>query len=157
MSVFEERLSFSMFYFMKNDHETIVKSMCGRRMGWGRQCKLCSWLRVEPWWGLRAKKNKKKKKKEERYWLLTSGGHINGWKKKKPTKIIYSEWKKKKKKFDINMFINALKPNFMKIKFENSIRRLSFLCRLQDIKIAWINPCPENVRKPLVFSRFKEV
>ena len=55
------------------------------------------------------------------------------------------------------MFINALKPNFMKIKFENSIRRLSFLCRLQDIKIAWINPCPENVRKPLVFSRFKEV
>ena len=35
----------------------------------------------------------------------------------------------------------ALKYNFMKIQFENSIRRLSFLCRLRDIKIAWINPC----------------
>ena len=29
----------------------------------------------------------------------------------------------------------------MKIEFENSIRRLSFLCCLADIKIAWINPC----------------
>ena len=28
----------------------------------------------------------------------------------------------------------------MKIEFENSIRRLSFLCHLTDIKIAWINP-----------------
>ena len=28
----------------------------------------------------------------------------------------------------------------MKIEFENSIRRLSFLCRLTDIKTAWINP-----------------
>ena len=27
----------------------------------------------------------------------------------------------------------------MKIEFENSIRRLSFLCRLLVIKIAWIN------------------
>ena len=30
---------------------------------------------------------------------------------------------------------------FMKIDFKNSIRRLSFLCHLPDIKIAWINPC----------------
>ena len=29
---------------------------------------------------------------------------------------------------------------FMKIEFEDSIRRLSILCRLPDIKIAWINP-----------------
>ena len=29
----------------------------------------------------------------------------------------------------------------MKIEVENSIRRLSFLCRLPDIKFAWINPC----------------
>ena len=28
----------------------------------------------------------------------------------------------------------------MKTEFENKIRRLSFLCRLMDIKIAWINP-----------------
>ena len=35
----------------------------------------------------------------------------------------------------------ALKQIFMKIEFENSIRRLSILCRLPDIKITWINPC----------------
>ena len=34
----------------------------------------------------------------------------------------------------------VLKQNFMKIEFENSIRRLVFLCRLADIKIVWINP-----------------
>ena len=28
----------------------------------------------------------------------------------------------------------------MKIEFENSIRRLNFLCHLTDTKIAWINP-----------------
>ena len=28
----------------------------------------------------------------------------------------------------------------MKVEFENSIKRLSFLCRLPDIKIAWIYP-----------------
>ena len=33
----------------------------------------------------------------------------------------------------------ALKQNFMKIEFENSIRRLSFLCHLPDLKIAWIS------------------
>ena len=35
----------------------------------------------------------------------------------------------------------ALIWNIMKIEFENSIGRLSFLCRLPDIKIAWINAC----------------
>ena len=34
----------------------------------------------------------------------------------------------------------ALKQIFMKIEFENSIRRLSILCPLPEIKIAWINP-----------------
>ena len=29
----------------------------------------------------------------------------------------------------------------MKIEFENSIKRLSFLCCVPDIKIAWMNPC----------------
>ena len=28
----------------------------------------------------------------------------------------------------------------MKIEFQNSIVRLSFLCCITDIKIAWINP-----------------
>ena len=35
---------------------------------------------------------------------------------------------------------DTLKQNFMKIEFENSVRRLNFMCRLPDIKIAWINP-----------------
>ena len=38
----------------------------------------------------------------------------------------------------------------MKIEFENSMRRLNFLCSLMDIKIAWINPCvniQENIAK----------
>ena len=29
----------------------------------------------------------------------------------------------------------------MRIKFQKSIARLSFLCCITDIKIAWINPC----------------
>ena len=29
---------------------------------------------------------------------------------------------------------------FMNIEFGNSIRRLSFLCCIMDMKIAWINP-----------------
>ena len=38
-------------------------------------------------------------------------------------------------------YLDALKYNFTKSEFENSIRRVSFLCRLTDIKIAWTNPC----------------
>ena len=34
----------------------------------------------------------------------------------------------------------------MKIEFENSIRRLSILCHLPDIKTAWRNPCTPDVR-----------
>ena len=33
---------------------------------------------------------------------------------------------------------NEFKKKFMKIEFENTIKRLSFLCHLTDIKIAWI-------------------
>ena len=33
----------------------------------------------------------------------------------------------------------------MKIDFQNSIKRSSFLCFLPDIKIAWINPCSLEV------------
>ena len=42
----------------------------------------------------------------------------------------------------------------MKIEFENSVRRLSFLCHLPDIKIAWINPCKGNKKNE--FSPFWE-
>ena len=34
----------------------------------------------------------------------------------------------------------------MKIEFENSVRRLRFLCRLMDIKIAWIIPDKVNMK-----------
>ena len=30
---------------------------------------------------------------------------------------------------------------YIKIEFQNSIARLSFLCCITEIKIAWINPC----------------
>ena len=50
MPIFEQRLSFLMFYFMKNDHKIIVKYRRGRGQ---RYCKLHSALIVEPWWGLR--------------------------------------------------------------------------------------------------------
>ena len=29
---------------------------------------------------------------------------------------------------------------YIKIEFQNSIERLSFLCRIKDMKIVWINP-----------------
>ena len=48
------------------------------------------------------------------------------------------------------LMLKCYKINFMKIEFENSIRRLSFLCRLTGIKIAWINPCQGKI-----FSFFK--
>ena len=51
----------------------------------------------------------------------------------------------------------ALKQIFMKIEFENSIRRLSILCRLPDIKIAWINPCLLLKRRGLYGEQFDSV
>ena len=48
------------------------------------------------------------------------------------------------------LMLKCYKINFMKIEFENSIRRLSFLCRLTGIKIAWINPGQGKI-----FSFFK--
>ena len=33
------------------------------------------------------------------------------------------------------------KRNDMKIEFQNSIVKFRFLCRVTDIKIAWINTC----------------
>ena len=42
-------------------------------------------------------------------------------------------------KVEANCFY-IVQNNFMKIEFQNSVRRLSFLCRLTDIKIAQINP-----------------
>ena len=41
----------------------------------------------------------------------------------------------------------------MKIEFENSIRRWSFLCRLLDIKVAWINSCGETFKVPFAVKQ----
>ena len=49
--------------------------------------------------------------------------------------MIYFEYKLK-----ANLFWCAWKKHFMRIEFQNSIRRLGSLCRLPDIKIVWINP-----------------
>ena len=70
---------------------------------------------------------------------LTSGGQVNSWKYKKPSKLIYFECK-----FNVIMFLYPLKQNVMKIEFEHSIRRLSFLCHLLDIKITNIWGFPSN-------------
>ena len=37
----------------------------------------------------------------------------------------------------------------MTIEFQNPIARLSFLCRVKDIKIAWINPCINRLFRPV--------
>ena len=63
--------------------------------------------------------------------LFTSGGQINSLKQKRPSKMIYIDCK-----FKANMLFLKI----IKIEFENSIRRLSFLYYLPDIRIAWINP-----------------
>ena len=55
--------------------------------------------------------------------FLTSGGQINSQKYKKSGKLIHFVHSFK---LDVNMFLYALKQNFMKIEFKNSIRRLSF-------------------------------
>ena len=41
----------------------------------------------------------------------------------------------------------------MKIEFENLVRRLSFLCHLIDIKVAWINPRQYNNLESLLALR----
>ena len=47
--------------------------------------------------------------------------------------LIKQKNKKIKKNKRAKMYI------YMKIEFQNSIVRLSFLCRITDIKIAWIS------------------
>ena len=42
--------------------------------------------------------------------------------------------------FECKFYHQYAFKHFMKIQSENSIRRLSFLYHLLDIKIVWINP-----------------
>ena len=49
----------------------------------------------------------------------------------------------------------ALKRIFVKIEFENSMRRFSILCRLPDIKMAWINPCAILTRTRYINARVR--
>ena len=51
----------------------------------------------------------------------------------------------------------CFKIKFVKIEFENSIRRLSVLCHLTDIKIAWINPCIVTYRTQLEAAQLKNL
>ena len=55
-------------------------------------------------------------------------------------RVIFCLYSKQYCKLKANLFLYASKYHLMKIEFQNSIRRLSFLCRLTDIKIAWLNP-----------------
>ena len=48
--------------------------------------------------------------------FLKSGGQINSWKKKELRKLVYFEYK-----FDVDMFLYALKQSFQKIEFQNLI------------------------------------
>ena len=48
---------------------------------------------------------------------------------------------------------SALKQILMKIEFENSIRRLSILCHIPDIKSAWINPCYYIIVTMIIVSK----
>ena len=73
--------------------------------------------------------------KLKKFGPFTSGRQINRLKQKKSGRLIYIECK-----FESVLFSYALKWSFMKIDFQNSIRRLSFLCRLPDIKMACVNP-----------------
>ena len=41
----------------------------------------------------------------------------------------------------------------MTIEFQNPIARLSFLCRVKDIKIAWINPCINRLSNKLIIKK----
>ena len=49
------------------------------------------------------------------------------------------------------------KKIYMKIKFQNSIVRLSFLCCIKDIKIAWINPCLNDKLRELLLHYFRDL
>ena len=44
-------------------------------------------------------------------------------------------------KSNISVTKQTNRNTHIKIEFQNSIERLSFLCCTMDIKIAWINPC----------------
>ena len=103
MSVFEQRLSFWMLYFMKNGHKIIMKCR------WGSQdddvsSAVCWWWTSDSGSGEKAPEKFRGQLKDK-----------YSWKQKKPSKLIYFEWK-----LDVSMFLYALKWIFIKIKFENS-------------------------------------
>ena len=110
MPVVEQKLSFWMLYFMTNDQEIIVN--CRWRSG-----SAVSSI-VGSWWSLDGGSDSKDPEKHWSFYI----------------------WRTNKCRFKTNLVLDALKRNYMKIELEKSLWRLSFLCHLQDIKIAWINP-----------------
>ena len=51
----------------------------------------------------------------------------------------------------------ANKNIYMKIEFQNSVAKLSFLCRNTDIKIAWINPCKNSGIRKMSFENYQQL
>ena len=92
MSVLQQRLNFQMFYFMQNDHKTIVKYT------WGSAAAVSS--AVGSWQSLRGGSWVKALKN----FSLTSRGQTNSLKWKKPSKLVYFEGK-----FDNSLFLYASK------------------------------------------------
>ena len=93
------------------------------KLGIWRCSKLRSQFMAEPWCGFRGEKALKN------LGLFTSGG-----------KLIYFWMQIWHQSVFICLKIKLYK-DVMKLYNEYPIRRLSFLCRLRDIKIPWINPC----------------
>ena len=86
---------------------------------------LCNGFMAEPWWGCKGRGVKPLKY----FGLFTFRRQINSLKYERPCQLIYFECK-----------LNANMLQKYKDWVLESVRGLSFLYRLPDIKIAWINP-----------------
>ena len=123
---FLTKIEFSDVLFQKKKKKS--PNYCKMQMGVRIWCKFCSRFMVEPWSGSRWCEA------PENVWSFCVR-RANGEVKEKPSNLNCFEYK-----FDANIFLNVVKQNFMKIEFENSIKILSFLYHLPDIKFASINP-----------------
>ena len=102
------------------------------KVGVWRHCKLRGRSMAEPYWGFMGKS-------PQRFYVRRVN---NSLKQQKHSKLIYFECK-----LGANLFLYTSKQCFMKIEFQNSIRRLSFLYRRPDIKTVRINPCDPLILK----------
>ena len=122
MFVFERRLNSQMLYFVKNNYKIIHKCQ------WGPEGAVSS--TADPW---QSPSEDSRGKIPENYGLFISGEQINSLKYTR-------NWAKYL--FWIQVWSQPVFICF-KVKFEDwvsKLRRLSFLCHLQTIIIACINP-----------------